>query len=204
MVCKSVVFSEVFPVFDLVIPVAGQSEHLTRLAHFFEFRTQVKNGAGKTNLPEFSKWNRLTFAMINKLDEHDKETLFGKAVDEVSGHLDLCIMELLSLGNDAQRRAGPRSLVQSAIEIACLVKAQRAQYEFHNAQTELQNSLLYHTRWAEDEFGQKSPENENKPVAAVFSPLLLKYGDGKGERVSPLASIRLLPGLTNCRCTSRT
>ena len=180
-ICKAIVLSETGSIFQLTWPLSIRSEELDQLTQLLEEKCAGERDRGGRS--DYREWRRLAFIMINKMSDEDKEGLLGMMIDRLTNKLESGIKEILSLKDDEHRHHSLRSLVKSALDISCLVKAQHAQYRFYTCQPTMEGAIEFKAGCMEDEFGGDSPENEGTQVLASFTPLLMKTGDTGGKQV---------------------
>jgi hypothetical protein len=142
-----------------------------------------------------NQWRSATLSIIQKGASHKLQSETSKIVDGVVNLVNKIMNSIGDLQHTEARDQSLRSLVNSSIELARLVRIQKAEFGIMMPSIEGHQQTMFDSNTMEDIGGEDEDTLNEREIRCVVFPGIVKSGDENGERShlrNVVAKIRVL------------
>lgn len=142
-----------------------------------------------------NQWRSATLSIIQKDATQKLQSETTAVVEGVVSQVNRIMDAIGDLRNTGSRDQSLRSLVNSSIELARLMRGQKAEFSIMMPSIEGHQRTMFNTDTMEDIGGEDEDTLIEREIRCVVFPGIVKYGDENGERShlrNVVAKIRVL------------
>lgn len=142
-----------------------------------------------------NQWRSATLSIIQKEAPQKLQTETAAIIEEVVNQINLILDSIGDLQHNESRNQSLRSIVNSSIEIARLMRVQKAEFSIMMPSIEGHQRTMFENDTMEDIGGEDEDTLNERDIRCVTFPGVVKAGDENGERIhlrNVVAKIRVL------------
>lgn len=130
---------------------------------------------------EANAWRSTTVKMLRELRGADLDIQTSRITTDYVASIDQGFRDFFTLDENADRVQDLRHIIDTTIAFSRLCSEQRARFEFILPDDW---RTIFNEKYMDDVLGSDTESIVNKPIGLGVFPMMIKFGDEKGQNVS--------------------